>query len=80
MKADKRLYLNADRSKVVEEGDPEAAYLFAAEGAEVPDAEAKKYGLMGEKPKEPEPAVVHSSAADPEPAEKPKAAAKAENK
>lgn len=45
MKADKRYYLNADRSKVVEEGDPAAAYLLAAEGADISNEDAKKYGL-----------------------------------
>lgn len=45
--AKKRLYLNADRTKLVEEGSPDAAFLLAAEGAEVPDAEAKRYGLTG---------------------------------
>ena len=44
-KADRRLYHNADKSKVVEEDDPEAAYLAIAEGQEVPDAEAKRLGL-----------------------------------
>ena len=32
MIADRRFYVNADRSKVVEEGDPEAAFLFCALG------------------------------------------------
>lgn len=45
MKADKRYYVNADRSKVVEEGSPEAAYLLAAEGTDIPTEDAKRYGL-----------------------------------
>jgi hypothetical protein len=44
-KADRRLYHNADKSKVLEEGDPEAATLAIAEGQEVSDAEAKRLGL-----------------------------------
>ena len=44
-KADRRLYHNADKSKVVEEGDPEAASLAIAEGQEITDAEAKRLGL-----------------------------------
>jgi hypothetical protein len=44
-KADRNLYHNADKSKVVEEGDPEAAFLAIAEGQEVPDAEAARLGL-----------------------------------
>lgn len=41
----KRLYLNADKSKVVEEGSAEAAFLLVAAGAEIPLEEAEKYGL-----------------------------------
>ena len=48
-KSDKRLYLNADRSKVVEEGDPDAAYLFAVEGDTVSAEDAKKYELRAPK-------------------------------
>lgn len=43
--SDRRLYLNANRSAVVEEGDPSAAYLLVGEGGEVPTAVASKYGL-----------------------------------
>lgn len=43
--ADKALYLNKDRSKVVEAGSEDAAFLLAAEGQTVPDAEAKRLGL-----------------------------------
>jgi hypothetical protein len=43
--SDRRLYLNADRSKVVEEGDPDSAYLLVGEGGEVSDEDAKQYGL-----------------------------------
>lgn len=49
--ADRRLYHNADRSRIVEEGDPDAAYLLVAEGAELPDAEAKRLGLDAVKAK-----------------------------
>jgi len=44
-KADRNLYHNSDKSKVVEEGDAEAAFLAIAEGQEVSDAEAKRLGL-----------------------------------
>lgn len=64
-KADKRLYLTADRSRVVEEGDPEAASLLAAEGQEILDAEAERLGLTGTAKSKAEPVVVHSTAADP---------------
>lgn len=45
-KSDKRLYVNADRSKVVSEDSPEAAYLLVSEGGEIPEEEAKRYGLV----------------------------------
>lgn len=44
-KADRRLYLNADKTEAVEEGDPRAAYLLCTPGDEVPAADAKRYGL-----------------------------------
>lgn len=43
--SDKPIYLNADKSKVVEEG-ADAAFLLVGPGGEVPDAEAAKYGLV----------------------------------
>ena len=45
MRADRKLYLTADRDRVVEEGDPEAAFLFATPGKEISHADAEKYGL-----------------------------------
>lgn len=44
-KSDKRLYLNADRSEIVEEGSPEATFLLVSEGGTVSTEDAKKYGL-----------------------------------
>jgi hypothetical protein len=44
-KSDKRLYLNADRSKVVDEESADAAYLLVNAGGELTDAQAKQYGL-----------------------------------
>jgi hypothetical protein len=48
-KSDKRLYLNADKTKVVEEDAADAAYLFAGVGDEVSDEDAKQYGLKAPK-------------------------------
>lgn len=45
--SDRRLYLNADGTKVVEHDDPEAAILLVGEGGELSDADAAKYGLGG---------------------------------
>lgn len=44
-KSEKRLYLNSDRSKVVEEDDADAAYLLVNAGGQVSDADAKQYDL-----------------------------------
>lgn len=68
--SDKRLYLNADRSKVVEEGSPDAAYLLAGEGGEVSDEEAKRYGL-----KAPTKAQAAAADAEEEPENKARSAA-----
>lgn len=43
--ADRRLYINRDKSRVVEEGDKSAAYLFAAAGRDITAADAQAYGL-----------------------------------
>jgi len=43
---DRRLYLNAAKTKVVEEGDPEAKFLFAAVGREVLRADLKRLGCQ----------------------------------
>jgi len=43
-----RLFLTADRSRVVAEDDPEAAWLLVGEGCELPAEEAARYGLVAE--------------------------------
>lgn len=45
-KTDRRLYVTADGSRLVDENDPEAAYLLAPAGEEIPDDVAEKYGLV----------------------------------
>lgn len=47
MKVDRTLWLTADRCRVVEDGDPEAAFLLATAGKDVPDVEAARLGLLG---------------------------------
>lgn len=44
-KVTERLYLNADKTKVVKEGSPDAAFLYATPGKEIPAEEAERYGL-----------------------------------
>lgn len=43
--ADRRLFFTADRSELVEEGDPDAAFLAAAPGRVVPDVPLRKAGV-----------------------------------
>lgn len=45
VKVTERLYLTADKERVVAEGDPDAAFLFAAPGSEISAEDAEKYGL-----------------------------------
>jgi hypothetical protein len=51
--AERRLFLTADQERVVEEGDPAAAFLFAAPGDDISDEDAEKYGLNAPAPKAP---------------------------
>src|SRR5262245_57370864 len=44
--SDRRIYLNADRSRVVEEDNPEATFLLVAKGGSLDDATAEQYGLL----------------------------------
>ena len=43
--AKETLYMNADRSKLVKEGDPDAAFLFVRKGSAINDAEAERLGF-----------------------------------
>lgn len=45
-RAQERLYLTADKGRVVREGDPKAAFLYAALGDEIPENAAEKFGLV----------------------------------
>lgn len=47
--AKERLYLTADKSRLVRDGDKAAAFLYAAEGDEIPDSAAQRFGLVGGK-------------------------------
>jgi len=46
MLADKTYCLNSDKTRLVPEDSPEAAFLLVREGCELPDSEAVRYGLM----------------------------------
>lgn len=43
--SDRRFYLSNDHSRVVEESDPDAAFLLVGAGGTLDDATARKYGL-----------------------------------
>lgn len=73
IRSDKRLYLVEDKSRVVEEGDPDARWLLCPAGGDVPHALAERYGLLDSP--EPEPAAEPD-----EPGEQPKARTPAANK
>jgi hypothetical protein len=45
VKATERLYLTADRERVVKEGDPDAAFLFSTPGKEISAEDAKRFGI-----------------------------------
>jgi hypothetical protein len=45
LKADRRLYLTADRSEVVEEGDSRGAWLLCGAGSQIGAGDVDRYGL-----------------------------------
>ena len=49
MKLDRTLWLTADKSEVVEDGDSRAAFLLGTAGKDVSDAEAERLGLNAPK-------------------------------
>lgn len=53
VKADRRLYYNADKTKLVEEGDPSAATLAYPEGDEMSAEDVKRLGAGVKQVKEP---------------------------
>jgi hypothetical protein len=54
-RADRTLWLNAARDAVVEDGEPDAAFLYATKGKTVPLAGAERYGLTGARKQAPQP-------------------------
>jgi hypothetical protein len=43
--ADRRLYLTADKTRIVEEGNPDGATLFATPGTPIAAEDVARYGL-----------------------------------
>jgi hypothetical protein len=50
--SDRRLFLTADKERVVEDGDVAARFLLVGQGGELPMAEAERYGLVKPKSEE----------------------------
>lgn len=46
VKADRHLYLTADRTRVVEEGDPDSHTLWVSPGYSVPVEDAERLGAV----------------------------------
>ena len=65
--ADRRLGLTADRSRVVDYFDVEAAFLFRAPGGKVTVAEAERYHISAEHPLTPRPGSAPVAPSSPEP-------------
>lgn len=62
--SDKRLHVNADKSKIVDENSEDAAYLLVAAGGELSDEEAAKYGLAKSQSKAEQSKAEHAPAED----------------
>lgn len=76
MKLDRTIWITADRDRVVEEGDPEAAFLLGTAGKEIPDDEAERLGIKPAKASKPEPEKPAEEKQAPPPANKARKAAK----
>ncbi len=48
--SEKTLFLNADRTQVVDEGSDDAAFLLVRAGSELNDQDAQRYGISGAQP------------------------------
>lgn len=58
---DRRVYLNADKTDVCEEGSKEARYLLGTAGTRVPEDFAKEIGLVTSEKKKSAPKSVNKS-------------------
>ena len=56
----KTVYLNADKTRVVEEGSPDAMFLLAREGAFISEDDAARYGVTGATPAAYDAAAAHA--------------------
>ncbi|MEL6485877.1 MAG: hypothetical protein AAFQ13_01855 [Pseudomonadota bacterium] len=75
--AAERLFLTADRSKLVRDGDDDAAFLYASPGDTIPQSACEMFGLVDGKlpaPKTPDPKPAPAKKAKSAPANKSKPA------
>jgi hypothetical protein len=70
---DRKLWLTADKERVVEDGHPDAAFLLGSAGTVIAEAEAERLGLKTA----PKTALKAAEAPQEEPAEEKQAAAPA---
>lgn len=64
LRADRRLYLTADKARLVEHDDLAAAYLLAAEGAEISVEEVARLGLADDGGRVVQPGIGDAAVAD----------------
>ena len=64
--AEEKLWLTADRSRLVPDGDEEAAFLFSLPGRRIAAADATRYGLVGEETVVSDDVVAELAAKEPE--------------
>jgi len=69
--SDRKLFLNADKSAVVDEDSPDAAFVLVGEGGTVSHEDAERYGLTAPSTQSDRPALsnVEEAAEDGEDAE-----------
>jgi hypothetical protein len=65
VQSEERLFLTADRERVVAEDDPEAAFLFASPSDRISVEDAARYGLIKSKAKAEAPAEAPAEAEEP---------------
>jgi hypothetical protein len=79
--SEERLFLTADRSRVVGADSPEAAFLLVGKGGTIARSEAERYGLLEDAAaEEPEAGTAEEAAPAPKKAAKPAAKKTAKRK
>jgi hypothetical protein len=66
VRSDMRLWLNSDKSRVVEDGDPDASFLLAAPGQLISDKDVERYGIKSGRKNKPSKEPVQTAAPKPD--------------